>query len=119
MVTATSQKIKLMGILLWLCTLLMGAFLPIFMLVPSLIFCVMKKEDFYIMAQGKEALNFSITVSIVYGIIFFMTIFLKNDILMPAVYLVLLISLIVNTIGLVYAIKGKVFRIPFGLKLIK
>ena len=119
MVTATSQKIKLLGVLLWLGTLLMGAFLPIFMLVPSLIFCVMKKEDFYIMAQGKEALNFSITVSVVYGIIFALTVVLKNGTLMPAVYLVLLISLVVNTIGLVYAIKGKVFRVPFGLKLIK
>lgn len=83
---------------------------------PLIIWLIKKDQSAFINDQGKEVLNFQITIfiaSIVCGLLTFVII---GCILLP---IVMICSLIFCIIGAMAANKGIAYRYPFALRLIK
>ncbi len=86
---------------------------------PLIIWAIKKDESPFVNDQGKEALNFQITLAIghvVSMILGAVTGGCASLIISPAVWLV---SVIFGIIGGMEANKGVVYRYPFALRLIK
>ncbi len=97
------------AVLTWIGTLF-------FAFIPPLIVYLLKKEDAYIQDQSKEALNWSITVTIAYFISMILSFILIGFLFMFAVGICHLVFCIMGAVG---ASKGNEFRVPFALRLIK
>ena len=104
-----SQDTKNIALLIWLGTTFLG-------FIPSLIAYLIKKDDAYLLDQSKEALNWAITVAIAYFIALILSAVVIGAFLFP---LIGLCHLIFCIMGAVAVSKGEVFRVPFGLRLIK
>lgn len=105
-VTQDSKNIALMT---WIGTIFFG-------FIPGLIFYLIKKDAPYIQDQAKEALNWSITAIIGY----------VAGLILTFVVIGILVLLVVGICHLVFCImgaiatsKGKDFRVPFAIRLIK
>ena len=96
---------------------LLGIWIPFGNLIGPLILWQMKREsDPFIDAQGKEALNFQITVAIAATISFFLILVVIGFFLLG---LIAIAGLVLTIIAGVKANEGVPYRYPFTLRLIK
>ncbi|MGF6397744.1 putative Tic20 family protein [Pseudomonas frederiksbergensis] len=99
------------------CPPLLGIWLPFGTLIGPLILWQMKREsDPFIDAQGKEALNFQITVAIASAICFLLMVVIIGFFLFG---LVAIGALVLTIIAGVKANEGFPYRYPFTWRLIK
>jgi len=85
-------------------------------LAPLLIWILKKEESAFIDDQGKEALNFQISITI-YGFICGILVFLLIGI--PILIILGIFSLIMVIIAAISAFDGKPYRYPLTIRLIK
>ena len=83
---------------------------------PLVLWLIKKDDDPFIDQQGKEALNFQITVTIASIVAGFLTIICIGAILLPVIGIADLIFVIM---ACVKAGKGEAYRYPVSLRLIK
>ena len=95
---------------------LSGFVIPFGNLIGPLIVWQVKKEDPFVDAQGKEALNFQITVSIAAIVAAILTIIIIGIFLLPVIAIG---SLVLVIIAGLRANDGEDYRYPFALRLIK
>jgi hypothetical protein len=107
--TAAPQDSRNIALLTWIGTLFFG-------FIPGLVFFLIKKEDAYIQEQAKEALNWSITVMIGYLVSFMLTFVLIG---VFGFIVFGLTHLVFCIMGAVSTSKGKSFKAPFAIRLIK
>ena len=108
-VTPSSDD-KLWGMLAHLSALLLG------FVGPLVIWLVKKNESQFVDDQGKEALNFQITVFIAMMICAVLSVILIGLLLMPIVGIA---ALVFSIIGGIKANGGEAYRYPFAIRLIK
>lgn len=106
---AIEQDSKNIALLTWIGTIFFG-------FIPGLVFYLVKKDDPYIQDQAKEALNWSITAIIGYFAGFVLTFVLVGVLVFMVVGICHLVFCIMGAVG---ASKGKAFRAPFAIRLIK
>ena len=107
--TAVSQDSINMALLIWIGTIFFG-------FIPGLIFYLIKKDDAYIQDHAKESLNWSITAMIGYFAGLILTFILIGIFVIIALGLC---HLVFCVMGAIAASKGKPFRVPFAIRLIK
>jgi len=107
--THTTQDSKNIALLTWVGSLFFG-------FIPSLVVYLVKKDDDYIQSQAKEALNWSITVLFAYIIAAILSVIVIGFLLMPLIGICHFIFCIMGAVG---TSKGKDFRVPFAIRLIK
>lgn len=95
---------------------LAGAFIPGNILVPLIIWLVKREGNAFLNDQGKEVLNFQITVTIA-ALVSFALFFVCIGI--PMLVAVGVGSLVLGIIGAIKANEGVAYRYPFTLRLIK
>lgn len=83
---------------------------------PLIIWLAKRDQSSFIDDQGKEALNFQITVSIAALIAFILIFVVIGAFLLP---IIALVNLILIIIAAVTVSKGQPFRYPFCLRLVK
>jgi len=107
--SAVKQDSKNLALLIWLLTIFFG-------FIPSLIFYLVKKDDSYVEAQAKEALNWSITA--IFGCIAgsILSVILIGILILIAVAIC---NLVFCIMGAVAVSNGKDFRVPFAVRLLK
>lgn len=108
-ITQVSQDSKNLALLLWIGTIFFG-------FIPGLIIYLVKKDDPYILDQSKEALNWSITAIIGYVAGLILTILLIGFLVISAIGIIHLVFCI---LGVIAVSSGKVYRVPFAIRLIK
>ncbi len=84
--------------------------------VGAMIIYLVEKDEGYVKNQAKEALNFQITITILWVAGWFLSLILIGFVLLPIIGLANLILCIVAAIA---ANKGEDYRYPFALRLIK
>lgn len=96
---------------------LIGFIIPFGSLIGPLVIWQIKKGEFpFVDDQGKEALNFQITVAIAVVVCIILMFVLIGMLLLP---LVGLAALVFTIIGGIKANSGETYRYPFALRLIK
>lgn len=120
--TSAKQDSTNLALLNWLGCLFFG-------FIPPLILFLVKKDDAYVQAQAKEALNWSITFFITYIGLWIVAMVLGAILafiwaplaFIPMIFLFLYAfsHLIVCVMGAVKSSSGKDFRVPFNIRLIK
>lgn len=95
---------------------LVGFLIPFGNLIAPLIMWQVKKDDPFIDSQGKEALNFQLTVSIAGIIAAVLTIILIGLLLLP---IIAIGSLILVIMAGIKANDGEDYEYPFAIRLIK
>jgi uncharacterized Tic20 family protein len=91
--------------------------IPFGNIIGPLIIWLIKKDDFpMVNDQGKESLNFQISMTIYTIVSFFLCFVIIGFLLLPAV---LLVDLILVIIASVEANKGDMYRYPFTIRLIR
>lgn len=103
------QESKNMALLIWIGTIIFG-------FIPGLIFYLVKKDDPYIVSQAKEALNWSITAMIGYVAGLILSMILIGVLVLFALGIC---HLVFCVMGAVACSKGKDFKVPYALRLIK
>jgi uncharacterized Tic20 family protein len=83
---------------------------------PLILWLVKKDDSRYINAQGKEILNWQITVVLAFICCFILAFVIIGFFLIPVVAITNLVFMI---IGAVTASKGQFYRYPFALRLLK
>lgn len=83
---------------------------------PLIVWQLKRESDPFVDAQGKEALNFQITVTIAMVISIILMVVIIGGILAPIVGI---INLVFCIIAAVKANNGEAYRYPFTLRLIK
>lgn len=115
-----SQDVKSDRMWAMLCHLsaLLGYFFPVVgnILGPLLVWMAKRDQAELIDQQGKEALNFQITVSIAVIIAFMLILVVIGYLLLP---LIAAANVILVIIAAVSAYKGEAFRYPFCLRFVK
>ena len=106
---ALTQDEKTMGMLCHLLGIFCGFFGPL------ILWLVKKDESAFINDQGKEALNFQITVMIASVVAMLLIFVLIGIVLLPAVGIA---NVVFCILGAVEANKGNAYRYPFSLRLI-
>ncbi|HEX7369907.1 MAG TPA: DUF4870 domain-containing protein [Rhodanobacteraceae bacterium] len=89
---------------------------------PLIIWLVKKDSMPFASDQAKEALNFNITISIVYLILWivtWVTLFLAIFITGPLMFIVGVAALVLIILAAIKANEGVAYRYPFALRLIK
>jgi len=94
---------------------LLGFVIPFGHLIGPLVVWQLKKEMPFVADQGKEALNFQITVSIAVLVCIVLFLVLIGMVLLP---LVVLGALILTVVAAIKANEGVAYRYPFTLRLI-
>ncbi len=112
---SVSSESSNLGVLVWLGTLIC-VFFPPLMFLPSLIFYLVKKDDFFVQDQAKEALNFSITMLLAGLISSVLIIILIGFALL---FIIGVFSIIIGILGAISASKGEAYRAPLCIRLIK
>lgn len=120
--TSAKQDSTNLALINWLGCLFFG-------FIPPLILFLVKKDDAYVQAQAKEALNWSITFLITYiglwivaMVLGFILAFIWSPLaFIPMMFLFLyaLSHPVFCIMGAVKSSSGKDFRIPFNIRLIK
>ena len=96
---------------------LIGYVIPLGSVIAPLVVWLMKREQMpFVDLNGKESLNFQITMAIAFIISAILMVVLIGFILMPIVAIVNLIFVIIASIK---ANQGEAYRYPFTLRLIK
>lgn len=83
---------------------------------PLIIWLLKRQEMPWVDEQGKEALNFQITVSIFFVISFVLVFFLVGFLLLPVVFILNLIFVI---LAIIRTSQGEHYRYPLSIKFIK
>ncbi|MFN0009873.1 MAG: DUF4870 domain-containing protein [Planctomycetota bacterium] len=99
-----------MGMLLYILALVTG------FIGPLILWLVKKDSSRFVDDQGKEVLNWCITMAIGYVVCFLLMFVLIGVFLMP---LLILAHFIFTIVGAVQASKGVAYRFPFALRLLK
>lgn len=120
--TSTTQDSNNMALLNWLGCLFFG-------FIPPLVLFLVKKDDAYVQAQAKEALNWCITFFITYIGLWIIAMILGAILafiwaplaLIPMIFLFLYAfsHIIVCVMGAVKSSSGQDFKVPFNIRLIK
>lgn len=105
----SSNDSNTFAVLTWIGTLL-------FWFIPSLVVYLVKKDDPYVQAHAKEALNWSITVTLGYIASYVLMLILIGFVLLPVLCILHLVFCI---LGAVNASKGIAYKLPFNVRLIK
>jgi uncharacterized protein len=96
---------------------LLGFLIPFGSIIAPLVIWQIKKNEFaFVDDQGKEALNFQITVLIAVIVCFILSFVLIGLLLLPVVGIA---ALVMTIIGGIKANNGETYRYPFTLRLIK
>ena len=82
---------------------------------PLIIWCLKKEEMPFVNDQGKEALNFQITMTLAFIVAGFSILILVGLVLLPAVWL---FDIIVTIIGAVKANEGVAYRYPCSIRFV-
>jgi uncharacterized Tic20 family protein len=106
---ASSQDSRNMALLVWIATIFLA-------FVPGLIVYLVKKDDPFLLDQGKESLNWSITAGIIYFVGMLLTVVLIGIFVMWAIGVV---HLIICVLGAISCSNGNAYRAPFALRLIR
>ena len=99
-----------MGMLLYILALVTG------FIGPLVLWLVKKDSSKFIDDQGKEVLNWCITMAIAWVACIILAVVLIGAFLMPVV---MLCHLIFTILGAVKASRGELYRFPFALRLLK
>lgn len=83
---------------------------------PLIIWLIKKDQSAFVNDQGKEALNFQITVVIGYAIAYVLVFVFIGIFLLP---LIMIANLVFCIMGCVAAGQGRAFRYPVSIRLIK
>jgi uncharacterized Tic20 family protein len=83
---------------------------------PLVIWLAKRDQSLYINEQGKEALNFQITMTIAFCVALVLMIVVIGIFLLPIIALINLVLIIVAAIS---TYKGQPFRYPFCLRFVK
>lgn len=89
---------------------------------PLVIWLVKKETMPFVDDQGKEALNFNITLAIVFFVLFalgLLTLGIGFLIVLPVMFLVGIAALVFIVIAAIKANEGVAYRYPFTLRLVK
>ena len=104
------QDSKNFGLLIWIGTIFLS-------IIPGVFFYMIKKDDDgFVLAEAKEALNWGITVIMAYMVGGILSITMIGRVLLP---MVALGNIIFCVIGANFAAKGKHFRVPIAIRLVK
>lgn len=103
---------------------LAGLIIPFGNLIGPLVVWMMKRDTMpFVADQGKESLNFQITVSILCTILLILGVVLSivfiGVLFFPLVALIGLAALVLSVIGGIKANEGTAYRYPFSVRLIK
>ncbi|PKM03176.1 MAG: DUF4870 domain-containing protein [Gammaproteobacteria bacterium HGW-Gammaproteobacteria-6] len=93
-----------------------------FVLGPLIVWLIKRDEMPFVNDQGKEALNFNITVFIVVAVLWLfalVTLGIGLLIVVPLWIVIGLVWLIVTVVAAIKANEGEYYRYPFALRLIK
>jgi len=90
--------------------------IPLSFIGPLIIWLVKREDNEFIDDQGKECLNWEITMAIAYVICSILSFAIIGAFLIP---IVMLVDLIFNIIGAMKANSGERYRYPFALRLVK
>lgn len=94
-----------------------GFVFPFGNIIAPLLIWILKKEDFpFVDDQGKEALNFQISITI-YILISLVLVFVLIGI--PILIIIGIFALIMTIIGAINAYDGKEYRYPLTIRVIK
>lgn len=104
-----SQDSKNLALLCWIASAVLG-------FIPGLAFYLVKKDDAYVQDQAKEALNWGITFALLFIVSSILKVLLVGFLLIAAAWLCHILFCIM---GAVATSDGKIFRVPFALRLIK
>ncbi len=104
-ISQDSKNLALLCHLLGIFTVILG---------PLVIWLLNKDKDEYLDKQGKESLNFQLTVLIICGGLSILTV-----IGMPIIMIVLLANTIFRILATVAASKGEDYKYPFSFKILK
>lgn len=99
-----------MAMLMYLLAILTG------WLAPLIIWLIKKDQSPFINDQGKELLNFQITVFIALIICGLLTFVIIGCVLMP---IVIICNLVFSIMGAIAVNKGTAYRFPFNIRIIK
>ena len=95
---------------------LAGAFCPPFHLIATLIIWLSNRDQSeFVNQQGKEALNFQITMLILYVMSAFLVIFLIG---IPLLIVLYLLNIILPIVAIIRVNEGVEYRYPFRFKII-
>ena len=106
---AVSQDSKNLAVLVWVGTIVLS-------FIPGLVIYLIKKDDAYLLDQGTESLNWSITAIIGFFAGMVLSIIGIGVLITLAV---MVVNLVFCVMGAIAASKGETFRVPFALRLIK
>ncbi len=87
-----------------------------FVLGPLLIWMIKKEDHPFVDEQGKEAVNFQITMMLLAIVCGLLAFFVIGLLLLP---IVLIVAVVFSVVGAVKANEGEHYRYPFALRLIK
>ncbi len=104
-ISQDSKNLALLCHLLGIFTIILG---------PLVIWLLNKDKDEYLDKQGKESLNFQLTVLIICGGLSILTV-----IGMPIIMIVLLANTIFRILATVAASKGEDYKYPYSFKILK
>ena len=107
--STVSQDSKNIGLLMWLGTIF-------FSFIPALVIYLLKTNDEYLADQSKEALNWSITVFIGTVVGWVLCIILIGFLVLAVIGI---LNLVFCILGVIATSNGKIFRVPFAIRLIK
>ena len=116
--TTLSQDSKNLGLLNWLGCLFTGFVVPLVLL-------LIKKEDSFVQAQAKEALNMFISMIFVYMALWVVTI-IFGAIFAPLAMIPLLFMGLIGLAFFIFCVLGAIkcsngenFKVPFNIRLLK
>ena len=87
-----------------------------FVLGPLLVWMIKKEDHPFVDEQGKEAVNFQITMMLLAIVCGLLAFFVIGLLLLP---IVLIVAVVFSVVGAVKANEGVHYRYPFALRLIK
>ena len=87
-----------------------------FILGPLVVWLAKREDDPFIDDQGKEALNFQITMFLAFVIAFFLCFVVVGFFLLP---ILIVMEIALPIVGAVKANNGEYFRYPLTMRLIK
>ena len=111
-----SQDERTQAMLCHLTGLLGGLIPPVNIIAPLVIWLLKKDQSQFVNDQGKEAINFQITMTIYFVIALVLMIILIGILLLPVVGL---FWLIFGIIGTIKANEGVYYRYPFIFRLVR
>jgi uncharacterized protein len=113
---APDKDAKTMGMLCHLLALA-GLIIPLGSIIGPLVIWLMKKDSHpFVNDQGKESLNFQITIAIAMVVCILLAFVLIGFLLIPVVGIAALVFVIIATLK---ANEGIAYRYPFAIRLIK